>query len=332
MSMYRTVAHQLRTLRFGEPQHLLNLTVLPVFGPEGTLHYQTLSEAMALSGVLVSEVSNSGSVPELLVVNRGEVPLLLLDGEELSGAKQNRVLNTSILLREKSETRIPVSCTEQGRWNYTSATFKESGNVMSPSSRARKSHSVSNSLKGSGLYQSDQGEVWSGIAELQHMAGLKSPTSAMNDVFRAREEELQRCGRQIPCLPGQIGLLVFGGGKPVGLEWVSSASAYARIHPKLVRSYSLEALLVSSGAPVPSVDASAKALEFVESLTIAEEQPFPSVGYGTDRRYQGAGITGFALEHQEEVIHAVFFGADASAPTSGPMSESRARRFRMFGW
>ena len=37
----------------------------------------------------------------------------MLAGEEPVGAKQNRILNTTILLKKHSETTIPVSCTKQ---------------------------------------------------------------------------------------------------------------------------------------------------------------------------------------------------------------------------
>ena len=112
----------------------------------------------------VTEVTEGGTVPELKVINRGEKPVLLLDGEELSGAKQNRVLNTTILLKEKSETVIPVSCTEHGRWSYRSSHFEESGHIMSAKLRRVKNASVHENLKAVHAFRSDQGAVWDEIA------------------------------------------------------------------------------------------------------------------------------------------------------------------------
>jgi len=57
---------------------------------------------------------NVGSVPDLLVDNRGDVRVLFLEGEELIGAKQNRILNTSVLVPAHSKIKIPVSCVEPG--------------------------------------------------------------------------------------------------------------------------------------------------------------------------------------------------------------------------
>src|SRR5208283_4748281 len=123
---------------------------------------------------------------------------------ELAGAKQNRVLNTSILLKEVSETKIPVSCTEQGRWSYASKSFSESGNIINYRTRSKKTQSVNCCLAASGAYHSDQGEVWDGIADLQAKACAQSPTSAMNDVFKAREDDLRQCDEIFKSLPNQV--------------------------------------------------------------------------------------------------------------------------------
>lgn len=79
------------------------------------LEYLLLDEALADGSIEVEEVDNSGSVPELKVINNSPQMVLILDGEELVGAKQNRIINTTILIQGKSTTVIPVSCVEQGR-------------------------------------------------------------------------------------------------------------------------------------------------------------------------------------------------------------------------
>ena len=239
---------RLQSLRFREVQAYRNLAIVPLLSAAyGKCKYLTLGEALAHWNIAVTEASAGGTMPELLVVNRGDQPVLLIDGEELSGAKQNRGLNSSILLKECSKTRIPVSSTEQGRRSHTSRSFQESGNVMARTIRARKARSVSASLDQSASFFSDQREDWDGIAELQSKACAPSPTSAMSDVFNAREHDLHQCVRTFKLFANQVGLLAVTDGKAVGLDLVSFSGAYAKLHPKLIRSYALESLLEPAG-------------------------------------------------------------------------------------
>jgi hypothetical protein len=59
-----------------------------------------LVDALVLTGFKITEVSEGGSVPNLRVINKTPHHVLLFDGEELKGAKQNRILNTTILIAE----------------------------------------------------------------------------------------------------------------------------------------------------------------------------------------------------------------------------------------
>jgi len=303
---------------------------LPLIAPDGSFGCRTRSEALATADITITEVSASGSVPELLVVNRGKTPVLLIDGEELAGGKQNRVLNNSILLKESSETRIPVSCTEQGRWSYASPSFASSGNVMAPKARAMKSRSVSRSLDASVSYLSDQGEVWNEISELSAKACFHSPTSAMNDVFKAREDDLHRCVEVFHSVPCQIGLVDFTAARLAGFDLVSLDSAYATIHSRLIRSYALESLLMSPGPDTSGQDFASMANSFMHQVAATGERRFPSVGYGFDSRYRGEALAGAALVHTDEVIHSAFFQLDTTRPADTDHMDSLRNRRRYY--
>src|ERR1043166_2116735 len=128
-----SIQNYLSGLALGDVQQFKNMVVVPLFtARDGGPEYLTLKEALEKTLVTVGEISLAGSVPQLKVTSQADVPVLLVDGEELAGARQNRVLNTTILLKEKSETVIPVSCTEQGRWSYRTRLFGHSGHC-SPS-------------------------------------------------------------------------------------------------------------------------------------------------------------------------------------------------------
>ena len=156
-----------------------------------TLDYLGLTAALERKVLKVTEIHEGGSVPELRVKNTAKRPILLVDGEELEGAKQNRTLNSSILVPAESEIKIPVSCTEQGRWNYSGDKhFESSGHVLESKTRARKMKSVSKTLYKMNNYSGNQSRFgWHYQFETE-MANY-SPTSAHKDVYKQKSKAFE---------------------------------------------------------------------------------------------------------------------------------------------
>src|SRR4051812_32141066 len=144
-------------VRVGDPARHESLTVFPLFSPpDGSIDYLLSDEAIQAGSVTVEEVNEGGSVPNLLVNNTGDHRVLFLEGEELRGAKQNRVLNTSVLVAAQSKTTIPVSCVEQGRWRYRTKHFVSGGSHSSSKLRHILKKSSYQSMKAGLGYTSDQ--------------------------------------------------------------------------------------------------------------------------------------------------------------------------------
>ena len=90
-------------IHLGDAVIYRNLTILPLYRKTtgGELDYYSLKEGLANGTVEITEISEGGSVPNLKVKNSADKPVLILDGEELIGAKQNRIANTTILVKER---------------------------------------------------------------------------------------------------------------------------------------------------------------------------------------------------------------------------------------
>ncbi len=325
--MDKDIKKYLSSLEFGELQHFRNMAVLPlVTALDDSPKYLILKQALDQHVLAIGEVSTEGRVPELKVINKSDIPVLLLDGEELTGAKQNRVLNTTILLEGNSETIIPVSCTEQRRWSYESREFAESGTVMIPKIRKMKSQTVSESLEASREFRSDQGTVWTSIDELSERTGIHSRTAAMRDVYEAKEKELDEYLGSFPCLPQQKGLLAFIDEEIVGFDFLSLDTAYALLHPKLVKSYAMEALMQKE--PKKEKPGMAKAKEFLGDAGRCKEKKYKSVGKGDDHRFEGKHLVGSALKFEKKVIHMAFFTITESDKAGKIAGFKRRREFR----
>jgi hypothetical protein len=326
--MDESVKSMLSALKLAEVQTFKNMAVFPLLSPlDGGPDYLTLKEALEKALLTVTEVSAGGSVPELKVANAAEVAVLLLDGEELAGAKQNRVLNTSILLKEKSEVVIPVSCTERGRWSYESRAFRDSDTVMSPKLRGEKAKTVAISLSATGEFRADQGKVWDGIKEMEHKTQVSSRTGAMKAVYEAKTQDLNEYLAAFRRVPEQKGILVHLNGRPVGFDFLSKERAFETLYPKLIKSYALEAILEQKpeAAPIDHPDPEA----FLREAADCAERTYPSVGHGSDYRYEGKEIVGSALAVDGHVVHLAFFRVTESDRAGEMAATGQRRRFRI---
>ena len=267
--MENRIARQItETLQLGEMVVHEELAVVPLLcrQPDGP-DYITLKEAFDSGGLAVTEISESGSVPNLKVVNSTGHNVLLLDGEELAGAKQNRVLNTSILIAAGGSAIIPVSCTEQGRWHYAS-------------------------------------RVWRDIEALHQSHGTSSNTGAMKDAYESRKAQTESYKGHFPCQDGQCGMAVLIKGRVAGIEFLSRPEAYCQLHEKLLDSYIMDIPMAQAGKSGP---APLKVMKILERIMEGSEERFKSVGLGDDCRYTIRGLVGSALLVDNWYLHAAFF-------------------------
>lgn len=314
-----------------EPASVSNLSVHPLHDPQAleAPAYLTLDEALGAGTFSVAELSEGGSVPELKVINGADQPVLMLDGEELVGAKQNRVLNVSVLVAAKSELVVPVSCVEQGRWSNGHSGFESRQRSMYSRGRAEKMVHVSESMRVSGRRASNQGAVWQDIAAKSQRMGVDSRTGAMEDIYLAHEQRL-RAYREIPRPEAVSGAVFCIDGTPVGLELFDSIATFRKLFPKLLDSYAMDAL--ENPEPADRVADEKAITQLLGWVRDTPTEVFDAVGLGRDLRMDSPRVVGGGLEYEDRLIQLSAFQRRIGQPTGtgGPRSRmaaaSRRRR------
>jgi hypothetical protein len=279
--------------------------------------------------VEIRELGPGGSVPELRLVNRAPLPVLVVEGEELVGAKQNRAVNITILVAAGAELVIPVSCVEQGRWHYRSEKFSSGARMMHSSLRRAAQESVSFSLREGGGYRSDQGRVWHEVAEKAERMNVHSPTMAADEVFERYEGDLDTYLQAFGCMQHQVGAVFAIDGQLVGLEAFGSPDTFARFFDKLVKSYALDAIDSGAEAKEPARAApSDQARRFLASTAKAKTEFHRSVGLGETLTLESRTAAGAALVHEDRVVHLSAFRKTGQQKPGGQVGFQRYSRRR----
>ena len=289
-------------LRLGDPQTHGGITIVPLLGAAPPVRsYITLDEAMPL-GLAIEEVDAHGHVPELLVRNPLTTDVLLYDGEEVVGAKQNRVLEASILVAASTTQTIPVACVEAGRWHDDGDRFVAADRVAHPEIRRRKAIDLEHAPLSSGRSQQT---VWAEIDERIHASAIDAPTSALSDVHDAERGRIDDVAGSFALVEGQCGaILALGDG--LCLDLVSRPEVWERLWPKLRRGYLLDGIRHLHDDPTaPELIA-----RFADAVESAPSSSRPSPGLGTDLRLHGATVSGSGLTFDGETIQLSAYSRD----------------------
>lgn len=310
--MNELLAGWLKNLTILEPRSKCGLQVFGVRcaslfeGPA----YLTLDEALHAKVLHVKEVSEWGRVPELRAINSGELPIFLLVGEQLVGAKQNRVVNTSVLLPAKSETTIPVSCVEKGRWAYRSQQWVSASSIGHAELRRSLEFMVSSHLLAYSQHVADQMGVWEEVRRKRRAYGLAPKTEALEDVFEAQRYDLEELIREHPVPEDCLGAVFAFGGRIAGLEVFDKADTLSKLWPKLIRSYGSDALDSRSRIKdVSQTDVQAW-LQQQDGLQFFAFRP---PGIGEDVRFHNQHMVGSALVVEGRLIHLSIFPNERTA-------------------
>ena len=274
-----------------DSQKYENVEAIPIksdfFGKKDFL---TLKKGYEMNLVEIKELEHS-TVNTVSCKNDSVTPLILIDGDEITGAMQNRIINDTLLIPAKSTINIPVSCTAESR------TFKPSLYSANHSTRSRKS-------RASYEERDYQGEVWDSISEFESRSNFKSMTSALNDSYENLKDKQNDYLSKFHIEDGQNGVIFIVNGEVKGLELFYNHSIYKQYHEKLCRSYIIEAIVEKKS--VDNIDR-LELMKVLENISDSEFKSNKSIGLGDNLKFSNDFGSGSGLVWEDELIHMTFF-------------------------
>lgn len=216
-----------------------------------------LSEAMRTGQVEIRETGN-GVVNTLVMVNHGDVPVIVQSGDVVHGGMQDRVMRRSALVAATGvPVRLPVHCVERGRWTDTHGGAFAYGGRLDPMLREVVAHA------------SSQDETWAAVARANQAVGADAYGSWLAG-HQVNPGELARAELELRARfeddKRVVGVVVARGGRFTGSEVYPDPSLFASDRLAVLGSQlSAPRAGIVASAPTPSVGDAAAFLELDQS-------------------------------------------------------------------
>ena len=284
-----------------------NITLIQLETLEGEgFGFLTAAPAIDQGDLVIKEVRQEGSVNTLLAINHTDNYYLLTDMDLLKGAKQNRAVNTSVLIAPLSKQEVDVSCVERSRWSYDSPTFKPGPEILDLLMRSAKVESLRNDLKEN--RSSTQSNIWGLINKKMGENNFISDTEDYSSMLESNEAEHKAKFRFLPentC----NGLAVFDNKRLVSFDIFGNREVYRHYFEKLAGG-ALQRISDMAGNNTPGeAEAFYRLDEFLDNFESQLEIPVREKdgGIGALRWSGDQAYPGFELGFEGQQIHMVGF-------------------------
>jgi len=288
-------------LKIGDPRKHKNLTIYPLLSSENIIsEYRLLDEAIESEEVQVEEVDKEGVVEELNLITRGKENILIVEGEQIIGLKQNRIFNITILVGRNTEITVPVSCVEQGRWHRTKKQKARATSVASAKLRGTMGKEYTRNIKFCRIHRADQRKVWDKINEYESKRSRFSPTNSYHDFEGNLQNELNTFLKEFEWQQGQVGIVAFVNEEFVALDVFHHPEITGKLYHRMISSCAVDALYTDEEPKSRSKSEPTNVLNMISTL---DWEAFPTFGLGKQLRVENEQLSASALVDEGSLIH-----------------------------
>ena len=292
--------------------------------------YITLAEGVKAGLVKITE-DKQERVRRLLITNLSEKHLFIQVGELVTGGKQDRTLQTSLVVPPKTgPVPIPSFCVEQSRWSGGKG-FIAPGIVV-----ADQTANVS-------AQTGSQDGVWRGVSSYKRRAAENvgrttsrpakaSRSSSIKEelqdgdfkrISAAYEEALGHCIRRVS---RPRGVVIVVDGKITAAHLYHSTGLFRKLWPMLLKSASAQAAAGKIDKKTFTTVTLKNVVEFLKSARSGKKMS-QELDYGNVYvRWVGKQVVTSQLNYKGEPIHAQVLNAQGVRATPRPVRQAPARQ------
>ena len=262
-------------------------------------NFLTLEESISKSLVDIKEVNSKGTIRYLKVSNKSNQKLLILGSEQIIGnaLKQNRVVNSTTLVPEKTTIILSVSCCEKNRWSPAVA-----NNICTSESLYFTKGRINNSVDIFDNNKTDQFKIWDDIAEKLDEFNTKSFTGTLEDTYNKNKLYFDEITKYFKINENDVGVVAAIGNRLVNVEIFSSNKLLKMYFPKIIKSLIFESYKKTSQNYLLGLKDVYKLFRLIEFSEKKLHKPHNDC-LGEEIRFNSDRVVGSCLNYKEKLLH-----------------------------